>query len=92
MLRASVSAALWATSPAALAISDAAVCRSVAIDARSDSELATLASRQDRLLEAYKAAFQKPDDFASVTSGTGDMNKVVTRFAALDSVLAEVLQ
>jgi hypothetical protein len=65
---------------------------SVAIDARSDSELATLASRQDRLLEAYKAAFQKPDVFASVTSGTGDMNKVVTRFAALDSVLAEVLQ
>ena len=51
-----------------------------------------MASRQDQLLEAYKAAFQKPDVFASVTSGTGDMNKVVTRFAALDSVLAEVLQ
>jgi hypothetical protein len=65
---------------------------SVAIDAQSDSELTTLATRQARLLDAYKAALQKPEVFASVTSGTGDTSKVETRFAALGTVLGEVLQ
>lgn len=63
----------------------------VALDARSDQDLAALATRQDRLLEAYQKALRDPEFLASVTSSTGDPRRVSRRFAALSKVLDEVL-
>jgi len=64
---------------------------SVALDARSDADLETLAAKKDQLLEAYKEALQKQEVFAAVTSSTGDPKRVETRFKALQNVVAEVL-
>lgn len=63
----------------------------VAFDARSDTELATLAVRFDKFLEAYTEAFSKLDILRSVTSSTGDPARVERRFKALDDVLTETL-
>jgi hypothetical protein len=63
----------------------------VALDGRSDAELALLTTRKEQLLEAYKAALAKPDIFASVTASTGDAKRVSCRFVALQSLIAEVI-
>lgn len=63
----------------------------VALDARSDADLETLATRQAQLLVAYRAALEKPEVFASVTASTGDAKRVSCRFAALQGLLAEVI-
>jgi hypothetical protein len=63
----------------------------VALDARSDQELELLATRQERLLEAYVKALADPEIFASVTASTGDPKRVARRFAALSKVLDEAL-
>lgn len=64
---------------------------SVALDERSDAELDVLSTRQDKLIAAYKAAFERQEVFNSVTASTGDPARVESRFKALRQLLSEVL-
>lgn len=63
----------------------------VALDARTDEELAVLATRQERLQEVFVKALGDTEFYSSITAGTGDPRRVVVRFAALSKILDEVL-
>jgi hypothetical protein len=66
-------------------------CWSVALDARSDEELAVLVERRDALRDWFVALMNERYFDSAISQGTGDRIKVSIRFGVVEHMIRKTL-